>query len=646
MLPRLRTYKLALLAILVCGPLAAQSVITISPEQCHWHSGDNPAWTASGFDDSGWQPLSTWKRQTSDENFWVRCHAGLGELSTLAHPALQVTFYDAYKLYLDGEPIGSAGNLDRHSFALDAIRTFPVPVGTFRPASSTITLQVANRLVITNSGPINGLITGDFALQVGDASVLDAFKARAVLSRATHYFGSAACFGVVGVMAMMLLVLYFYDRSRREFLLLSVTCLSLSALRLNELATAAYLPYPVALCLFVVFAANVALTFTLYQGYFALANRKPGAFILTLVTLTCIFYFPNLFDVVDTSISFAWLDHLNVSVIRPLSLIFHVVLSCSVFAAFWPYSQIPRRARPLALLCMLWALTDLLWFLAEITAIPVPGIPNIFKTWGVPLIEARAFTTAGVITALLALLFRDQRRATLERAALAAELEAARVVQQVLIPEEIPRVPGLRIESVYKPASEVGGDFFQIVAIEGSGALIVIGDVSGKGMPAAMTVSLLVGTFRTLAHYSQSPGEILSAMNQRMLARSSGGFTTCLVLRVDSDGTLTAANAGHLAPYINGKELALENGLPLGLAAESQYSEATSKLAESASLTLITDGVIEARSTSGELFGFDRTANISTQPANAIAHAAQAHGQEDDITVLTLNLVAVEVAHA
>ena len=115
------------------------------------------------------------------------------------------------------------------------------------------------------------------------------------------------------------------------------------------------------------------------------------------------------------------------------------------------------------------------------------------------------------------------------------------------MPAENPAISGFVIESVYKPAGEVGGDFYQIVATPDGGVLIVIGDVSGKGMPAAMTVSLLVSTFRTLAHYTQSPGEILRAMNQRMLTRSSGGFTTCLVLRVDPDGTLTAANAGAVS---------------------------------------------------------------------------------------------------
>jgi serine phosphatase RsbU (regulator of sigma subunit) len=104
---------------------------------------------------------------------------------------------------------------------------------------------------------------------------------------------------------------------------------------------------------------------------------------------------------------------------------------------------------------------------------------------------------------------------------LARELEAARVVQQVLIPEKIPAISGFSIASVYKLASQVGGNFFQIISTMNGGVLVVIGDVSGKGMPAAMTVSLLVGTARTLAHFTQSPGEILTAMNQRMLARSA-----------------------------------------------------------------------------------------------------------------------------
>jgi hypothetical protein len=230
-----------------------------------------------------------------------------------------------------------------------------------------------------------------------------------------------------------------------------------------------------------------------------------------------------------------------------------------------------------------------------------------------------------------------------ERARAAAELEAARVVQHVLIPEEIPAVPGFAFQSVYKPAGEVGGDFFQIAPIESGGALVIIGDVSGKGMPAAMTVSLLVGTFRTLAHYTQSPAEILTAMNVRMLARSHGGFTTCLVLRAHPDGRLIIANAGHIAPYLGGEELPIENGLPLGLSAASIYPESTFHLSLGQQVTLITDGVVEARDKSGGLFGFERTARISIQPADVIAETAQAFGQTDDITALTLVATAAPV---
>jgi serine phosphatase RsbU (regulator of sigma subunit) len=132
-----------------------------------------------------------------------------------------------------------------------------------------------------------------------------------------------------------------------------------------------------------------------------------------------------------------------------------------------------------------------------------------------------------------------------------------------------------------------------------------------------------------------------------MLGRSQGGFTTCLVVRADADGALTVANAGHIAPYVNGHELLLENGLPIGIAAGITYPENTFSLLPDARLTLLTDGVLEATNpTTKELFGFDRTAAISNQSAEAIALAAQQFGQEDDITVLTIQLNSSKAPHA
>jgi serine phosphatase RsbU (regulator of sigma subunit) len=133
-------------------------------------------------------------------------------------------------------------------------------------------------------------------------------------------------------------------------------------------------------------------------------------------------------------------------------------------------------------------------------------------------------------------------------------------------------------------------------------------------------------------------------MNQRMLARSNGGFTTCLVLRADTDGKLTVANAGHIPPYLDGHELSLEGGLPLGLSADTIYTETTFQLSANQHLTLLTDGVVEARDKSGALYGFERAAALSIQTPEAIAFAAQAFGQDDDITVLSLSYAGVQVS--
>ena len=246
---------------------------------------------------------------------------------------------------------------------------------------------------------------------------------------------------------------------------------------------------------------------------------------------------------------------------------------------------------------------------------------------------------------ILAVFVRDLIRDRRDKMRMAAELAAGRAVQNVLIPEETPVVPGFQIESVYKPYGEVGGDFFQILPRPDGSVLIAIGDVSGKGMPAAMMVSLLVGAFNVLAETTASPAQLLAGLNRRILGRSHAGFTTCLILHASPEGTCTAANAGHIPPYLNGKELACENNLPLGLSAETHYCEFTFQASHDDKLTLLTDGVVEARNQSGELFGFERTAALASRTAESIAQAAQLFGQEDDITVLSLTFAPVGVAY-
>jgi serine phosphatase RsbU (regulator of sigma subunit) len=237
-------------------------------------------------------------------------------------------------------------------------------------------------------------------------------------------------------------------------------------------------------------------------------------------------------------------------------------------------------------------------------------------------------------------------RVSREQARTAAELNAARDIQQRLVPHAVPRLAGYALEASYLPAQEVGGDFYQILGQSDGATLIVVGDVSGKGLKAAMTGTLAIGALRTLAAEGLHPATLLARLNQQILSAQNDGFITCLCARIESDGSVVLANAGHLSPYLNGKEIGLSPGLPLGITPDVEYTETALQLLPTDSVTFLSDGVVEAQSSTGELFGFDRTAAISTQSAESIAHAAQAHGQEDDITVLTLTFAPAEVAHA
>ena len=224
---------------------------------------------------------------------------------------------------------------------------------------------------------------------------------------------------------------------------------------------------------------------------------------------------------------------------------------------------------------------------------------------------------------------RDQERAT-------SELAAARSVQELMIPREKLATPGFEVDSVYNPANEVGGDFFHVQSTSDGGLLVVIGDVAGKGLKAAMNVSMLMGALRRTLE--QCPGKILSSLNRVLVGSES--FTTCLVALFSANGELVLANAGQIPPYLNSQEIALPGGLPLGVLPEINYDEVRLYLHPGDRILLLSDGVVEARRPSGELFGFDRVHNLTNQSAFYVAEAARDFGQQDDITVLTIRRLA------
>jgi hypothetical protein len=246
-----------------------------------------------------------------------------------------------------------------------------------------------------------------------------------------------------------------------------------------------------------------------------------------------------------------------------------------------------------------------------------------------------------VVIALL--LLRRLLRSVKRQRLMALDVKQAQEVQQVILPEAHMALPGLAIESVYRPAREVGGDFFQIIPHPTDGSvLIVAGDVAGKGLRAGMLVALLVGAIRMANEVTQDPEFILKALNRRLMGRGDAQ-ATCLALRIDADGGATLANAGHVAPYRNGEELPMEGALPLGMFESAETSLMRFEMRAGDRLVLMSDGIAEAMDVHGKMLGFERVRELvrTATTAAEVANAAQAFGQEDDISVIAVTRTAV-----
>ena len=627
------------------APQAAPGVFDFSQERdpsvlldgiWRFHTGDDPdgekGWARPGFDDSAWPLIHSgqgWSAQgfhSSDGVAWyraqVRIPAGVGPLS------LYITgINDSSQVFANGRLIGQYGGMPPHPYAeaTQVQRVYALP-----ELSGAHTLTLAVRVwrwprwaAYTDGGmtdPIRIGASGLMADQLRDGTRVNAWEnVNDVLLITLEGLGALAALGF-----------FVLRRGEREYLWFAVVLLFSAAGRCQDLLGGFHaMPIKWSDTLDTLLdtgghLAEITFYFMLLRG------RRNWLFLAAIgcVAAEVLLLLPMSMEAGNFT---TW----NTA---------HVLLDFPI--RLWILALLFQRTREgladARLLLFPVLLQQAVGILDQIFTIgKTMGMQNLPPHWfdavaSWPIsFSVQDATDVLFLLAMIAIFIFRSDRASRQQEQMAAEMEAARIVQQVLIPEEIPRIPGFLIHTVYKPYGEVGGDFFQIIPAPGGGAMIAIGDVSGKGMPAAMTVSLLVGTLRTLVHYTQRPGEILAAMNTRMLARSHGGFTTCLILRIQPDGLLTAASAGHIAPYLNGNEMAIEYSLPLGIAADAAYPETDLRLAANTQLTLVTDGIIEARNKAGELFGFDRTAAIAAQPAESIAEAAARFGQDDDITVLT-----------
>jgi serine phosphatase RsbU (regulator of sigma subunit) len=244
---------------------------------------------------------------------------------------------------------------------------------------------------------------------------------------------------------------------------------------------------------------------------------------------------------------------------------------------------------------------------------------------------------------------------SLMRQSIEQELRMARSIQQALLPQDLPQLEGWQISPYYQPAREVGGDFYDFFELEDGRVGVVVGDATGKGMPAALVASATCSMLRAVAQAlgSSSAGEVLSRVNETLLARiPSNMFVTCFYTILEpNSGTLSYANAGHDLPYFHrgrGKAEELRaRGMPLGLMPGMEYEEKEIVLDAGEGVLFYTDGLVEAHGPEGDMFGFPRLrARVAEHGGERslgdflmeelYSFVGEGWEQEDDITLLTL----------
>jgi serine phosphatase RsbU (regulator of sigma subunit)/predicted ester cyclase len=242
----------------------------------------------------------------------------------------------------------------------------------------------------------------------------------------------------------------------------------------------------------------------------------------------------------------------------------------------------------------------------------------------------------------------------IEREYVEHELRVARRIQQASLPKVVPQLEGWQITPFYRPAREVGGDFYDFHLLSEGRVGLVVGDATGKGVPAALVMATTCGMLQLAAQdlESSSPSEVLRRVNEALSPRIPANmFVTCFYAILDpKSGHLSYANAGHDIPYLyrNGDAEELRaRGMPLGLMPGMGYEEKQTILEAGEAALLYSDGLVEAHDSKGEMFGFPRLRALVAQHAEEAAlgdflleelHSFVGEGweQEDDITLLTL----------
>ncbi len=259
-------------------------------------------------------------------------------------------------------------------------------------------------------------------------------------------------------------------------------------------------------------------------------------------------------------------------------------------------------------------------------------------------------------------LVREQQAEAATRQRFEQELEVARLIQQNFLPKQLPDLADWQVAAYYRPAREVGGDFYDVIPLKDGRIGFVIGDVTDKGVPAALVMAATRSVLRASAQRIINPGEVLERVNEHLCPdMPEKMFVTCLYGVLDpTTGNFRFANAGHDLPYVKTAQGSVElraRGMPLGLMTGMSYEETEAVLAPGESLLLTSDGVVEAHDPDGNMFGFPRLKEaVALYPGghelidhvltDLKSHTGPDAEQEDDITMVTLSRSAASISGA
>ncbi len=620
-----------------------------------------PLWAEPGFDDSKWESVNLTPTTAEDPlsgmsgwvsgwtvhghpGYWgyawyrlrVRVREASGQQLALAGPP---DVDDAYQVFGNGELAGHFGDFSRRPPTLYYTQPSQFPLERPKGAGDSFTEVLALRVYMTDSTLTEAADVGGLhsAPKVGTAQAVNAYYQVNWLELLRGYALTFALTPLFALMAVLAFTMILFDRSDRVYHWIGAV-FTVQAISNGWSSISSWSQ----LCsIFVGQLCNDSLLTALTFGGWVMVwwvwfgRKKPSWTPRAAIYLSALFFVTI---VIGQQIIPGLVSHRVAAVFLGASVLVRLlVLALQLWIVFQGIRDYGVEGWMVLPAVLLWGVDT---FATELARLHVPIRWTSLFGVSIRLAQISNFLLVLVVAVLL---LRRLLKSLAAQRQLALDVKQAQEVQQMILPEAQTTLPGLVVESEYRPAREVGGDFFQVIPNHDDDSLLIVaGDVTGKGLQAGMLVALLVGAIRTAASVNSDPSFLLNQLNERLLGRDDAQ-ATCLALRIDADGSAVVANAGHMTPYLNGEPMNVEGALPLGMLLGAEFSVKRFKLKEKDTLVVLSDGVVEAMDADGQLFGFERLHQLLGKAATAseVASAAQSFGQEDDISVISVTRTAV-----